>query len=77
MATFAVIHGDTVTNIILADSVATAELVTGTQCVEIDATPDNYVTIGYRYDGKKFTPNEEAKSPVAEPEASAPSATEE
>jgi len=58
MATFAVIHSDIVTNIILADTLETAELVTGTQCVEIYATPDNYVTIGYRYDGEKFTSNE-------------------
>ena len=59
MANFAVIENGIVTNIIVADSLAVAQEVTGATCVE--ETESNQAVIGWTYDGKKFT------APVEEP----------
>ena len=53
MATFAVIQNDTVTNVIVADTQADAELVTNATCVEY--TDANPAGIGWTYDGTTFT----------------------
>ena len=53
MATYAVISGDTVTNVIVADTQADAELVTGATCVEY--TDSNPAGIGWTWDGTTFT----------------------
>ena len=53
MATFAVISGNTVTNCIVANTQADAELATGTTCVEY--TDANPAGIGWTYDGTTFT----------------------
>ena len=53
MATFAVIQNDTVTNVIVADTQADAELATGATCVEY--TDANPAGIGWTYDGTTFT----------------------
>jgi hypothetical protein len=53
MANFAVLSGDTVSNIIVADTLEIAELVANSQCVEY--TDDNPAGIGWTYDGVKFT----------------------
>ena len=49
---FAVISGNTVTNIIVADSKEIAEAVTGLTCVEY--TDENPAVIGLGYDGTTF-----------------------
>jgi hypothetical protein len=52
MAKFAVIQGDTVTNIIVADIKEAAEAVTNSTCIEYtDETP---VGVGYTWNGKEF-----------------------
>ena len=53
MATFAIIENNTVTNVIVADTQADAELATGTTCVEY--TDANPAGIGWTYDGTTFT----------------------
>ena len=53
MATYAVISGDTVTNVIVADTQADAELATGATCVEY--TNSNRAGIGWTWDGTTFT----------------------
>lgn len=59
MAKFAVINGDKVTNIIVADTVEIAQEVTGQSCVEY--TDFNEVSIGYTYnpDTQEFLSPEE------------------
>jgi hypothetical protein len=52
MANFAIVEDTKVTNIILADSKAIAEEVTGKTCVEF--TVDNPAHIGLGYDGTTF-----------------------
>jgi hypothetical protein len=52
MANFAIVEDTKVTNIILADSKAIAEEVTGKTCVEF--TQSNPAHIGLRYDGTTF-----------------------
>jgi hypothetical protein len=52
MANFAIIEDAKVTNIILADSKAVAEEVTGKTCVEF--TESNPACIGLGYDGTTF-----------------------
>jgi len=59
MANFAVIENGIVTNIIVADSLAIAQEVTGKTCVEY--TDDKPAGIGWSYDGTNFT------APVEEP----------
>ena len=54
MATYAVISGNTVTNVIVADTQADAELATGATCVEY--TNSNPAGIGWTWDGTTFTP---------------------
>jgi hypothetical protein len=49
---FAVIENNTVVNVIVADSLAIAEEVTKSFCVEY--TDANPAGIGWAYDGKKF-----------------------
>jgi hypothetical protein len=53
MATYAVISGNTVSNCIVADTQADAELATGATCVEY--TDANPAGIGWTYDGTTFT----------------------
>ena len=53
MATFAIIENNTVTNVIVADTQADAELATGATCVEY--TDANPAGIGWTYDGTTFT----------------------
>lgn len=48
MATFAALGGNTVTNVIVANTLADAELATGQTCVEY--TDDNPAGIGWLYD---------------------------
>ena len=52
MPNFAIIEDEKVTNIILADSKAIAEEVTGKNCVEF--TDANPACIGLGYDGTTF-----------------------
>lgn len=52
MATFAVLNGDTVINIIIADTKEIAEEVTNSTCVEY--TTENPAGIGWTYDGSVF-----------------------
>jgi hypothetical protein len=60
MANFAVIENGTVLNVILADSKAIAEEVTGKTCIEFTAT--NPAFIGLGYDGTTF----EQPAPIEE-----------
>jgi hypothetical protein len=53
MATFVVLNGDRVENILVADTKEIAELVSGLICVEY--TSDNPAVIGETYDGSIFT----------------------
>ena len=52
MATWAVLSGNAVTNIIVADTKEIAEAVTNATCVEY--TESNPAGIGWTWDGKKF-----------------------
>jgi hypothetical protein len=54
MALFAVIKDGVVTNVIIADTKEIAEQVTKQICVEFEDTL-NAPSIGFTYDGKKFT----------------------
>lgn len=53
MANFAVLAGNTVSNVIVADTLEIAELVTGSTCVEY--TDDNPAGIGWTYADGVFT----------------------
>jgi hypothetical protein len=53
MAEYAVISGNTVVNVIVADTKAIAEEVTGLTCVQYEK--EKLVTIGWTYDGAEFT----------------------
>jgi len=53
MATYAVISDNQVTNVIVANTQADAELATGATCVEY--TDANPAGIGWTYDGTTFT----------------------
>ena len=59
MANYAVLNGDIVTNIIVADSKEIAEAVTNLTCVEY--TDENAAGIGWKYDGVNFI------APIIEP----------
>jgi hypothetical protein len=48
MATFAVMSGNTVSNVVMSDSQQDAELATGSICIEY--TTDNPAGIGWTYD---------------------------
>jgi hypothetical protein len=50
--TFAVLNGNVVTNVIIAESKEIAEEATGLTCVEY--TQENPAGIGWTYDGEKF-----------------------
>jgi hypothetical protein len=52
MATFAVIKDGIVTNMIIAESLEIAEMVTDQTCVE--KTTDQLISIGWTYDGTVF-----------------------
>jgi len=52
MATFAVISGNLVSNVIIADTKEIAEQITGSVCIEY--TNENPAGIGYTYDGTNF-----------------------
>ena len=52
MANFAVLSGNTVMNIITADSLEIAESVTGLTCIEY--TNENPAGIGWTYNGSTF-----------------------
>ena len=52
MATFAVMAGNYVSNIIIADSKEIAEEATGELCIQYDEK--NPAHIGWQYDGEKF-----------------------
>lgn len=52
MAYYAVINGNQVTNVIVAETKEIAEQVTNSTCVEY--TEDNPAAIGWAYDGEKF-----------------------
>jgi hypothetical protein len=52
MANYAVMRENLVTNIIVADTKETAEIVTGLTCIEY--TQENPAGIGYTWDGIQF-----------------------
>ena len=52
MPTFAVLSGNIVTNVILADSLQDAEELTNNNCVEY--TEENPAYLGWIFDGEKF-----------------------
>ena len=52
MATWAVLAGNSVVNIIVADTKEVAEAVTNATCIEY--TNENPAGIGWTWDGKKF-----------------------
>lgn len=52
MAKFAVIENGIVTNVVVADSLADAEIGTNLTCVQY--TEENPAGIGWKYDGVKF-----------------------
>lgn len=52
MKTFAVLIGQSVSNIIVADSIENAELATGLPCIEI--LDGNFVAVGFQYIDEKF-----------------------
>jgi hypothetical protein len=53
MTNYAVLNGDKVSNIIVADSKEVAEQITGTTCIEY--TDESPASIGWTYDGTTFT----------------------
>ncbi len=53
MPSYAVLHGNTVVNLIVADSKEIAEEFSGSTCIEYANTPP-YPEIGYIYDGENF-----------------------
>jgi len=54
MATFAVMSGNTVSNVVSADTIEDAQIATGATCVEY--TEANPAGIGWTFDGTTFTP---------------------
>lgn len=52
MATFAVMTGNNVSNVIVAETKEVAEEATGLPCIEY--TDENPAGIGYTHDGEKF-----------------------
>lgn len=52
MKTFAVLTGQSVSNIIIADSIENAELATALKCIEIPN--GTFVAIGYQYINNQF-----------------------
>ena len=54
MSTFAVMSGNSVINVIIADNKEIAEETTNAICIEYDET--NPSGIGWQYDGEKFIP---------------------
>jgi len=54
MATFAVMSGNSVSNIIIADTKEIAEQVTSSVCIEY--TEESPTGIGWTYDGTNFVP---------------------
>ena len=68
MATFAVLAGNIVSNLIVADTKEIAEEATGLTCVEY--TQDNPAVIGLTYDGVSFE-----QPPVGAPDSEGPVAT--
>lgn len=54
MTTFAVMSGNFVSNVIVADSKEIAEEATGTVCIEYDEI--NQAGLGWSHDGEKFNP---------------------
>lgn len=52
MKTFAVINGNFVSNVIIANTKEDAEFVTNSTCIEY--TEDNPAGIGWTYDGTNF-----------------------
>ena len=50
MATYAVINGEYVSNVIVAATLADAEIATGSKCVEY--TESNPAGVGWKYDDK-------------------------
>ena len=56
MVNYAVINNNIVENIIVADSLETAETTTGFTCVEYTSENPAYVGWVYNNDTKKFTP---------------------
>jgi hypothetical protein len=55
MATFAVMSGNSVSNVIVADTKEIAEQVTGSVCIEY--TEENPAGIGWTHDGINFIPS--------------------
>jgi len=65
MATFAVMSGDSVSNVIVADTKEIAEEVTGSICIEY--TEENPAGIGWTWDGTSFiNPFAVVEEPVVE-----------
>jgi hypothetical protein len=54
MANFAVMNGNVVVNVIVADTKEIAEMVTNSTCIEFNLD-EREAGIGYIYDGKKFS----------------------
>lgn len=54
MANFAVISGNSVSNVIVADTKEIAEQVIGSACIEY--TDENPASIGWTFDGTNFIP---------------------
>lgn len=54
MATYAVMAGSTVSNVIVADNKEETEA--ALNCTLVEYTVENPAGIGWTYDGKKFTP---------------------
>jgi len=52
MATFAVMNGNTVSNVVSADTIENAQIATGSTCVEY--TEANPAGIGWTFDGTTF-----------------------
>jgi len=52
MATFAVMSGNTVSNVVSADTIEDAQIATGATCVEY--TEANPAGIGWTFDGSTF-----------------------
>jgi hypothetical protein len=53
MANFAVMNGNVVVNVIVADSKEIAEMVTNSTCIEFNLE-EHEAGIGYTHDGEKF-----------------------
>jgi hypothetical protein len=54
MGTYAALSGNTVSNVIIADSIENAQAASGSTCVEY--TQDNPAGIGWTWDGQTFSP---------------------